>query len=50
MSFRNTLQRILLILQGQTALESPVVVTNTEPKNNDSKETLALKWEAQLRP
>lgn len=50
MGFRNTLHRILLLLRGDTAPEAPMVVTNTEPKNNDSKEILALKWEKQLRP
>lgn len=45
MSFRNTLARILTLLNGGTPPEPPVAVTTTEPKPNDSKEILALKWE-----
>jgi ribosomal protein S2 len=45
MSFRDTLARILTILNGGTPPNPPVTVTNTIPKNDDSKELLALKWE-----
>jgi hypothetical protein len=45
MSFIDTLRRLLTILNGNTAPLPPVVVTNTDPKTNDSKEILALKWE-----
>jgi hypothetical protein len=49
MSFRNTLARILTILNGGTPPPPPVNVTNTVPKNNDSREILALKWEKIVR-
>jgi hypothetical protein len=49
MSFRNTLSRILTILNGGTPPPPPVNVTNTEPKTNDSNEILALKWEKILK-
>lgn len=45
MSFRDTLARILTILNGDTPPNPPVTVTNIIPKNDDSKELLALKWE-----
>jgi hypothetical protein len=45
MSFIQTLRRLLTILNGNTAPLPPFTVTTTEPKNNDSKEILALKWE-----
>lgn len=41
--------RILTILNGGTPPNPPVIVTNTEPKNDDSKEILALKWEKILK-
>lgn len=49
MSFRDTLARILTILNGQTPTNPSVAVTKTTPDTNDSKEILALKWEKQLK-
>jgi hypothetical protein len=45
MSFIQTLKRILTIYNGDTPPNPPVIVTNVAPKNDDSKELLALKWE-----
>jgi hypothetical protein len=45
MSFIETLRRLLTILNGNTAPLPPFTVSNTDPKNNDSKEILAMKWE-----
>lgn len=50
MSFKQTLYRILLILRGETPPEPPVTVSTTTPAHNDSKETLALKWEKKIAP
>ena len=49
MSFRDTLARILTILNGDTPPPPPVNVTNTIPQTNDSNEILALKWEKLAR-
>lgn len=49
MSFRDTLERILELLIGITPPQPPVDVTNIDPKEKDSKEILALKWEKYLR-
>lgn len=44
MSFRNTLARILDLLNGETPPKRQLDVTNTVPKEKDSKEILAMKW------
>lgn len=50
MSFIQTLKRILTIYNGGTPAPLPSqTVTNTTPQHNDSKETLAMKWEKILR-
>lgn len=49
MSFRDTLARILDLLNGLTPPEPKTFVTSTLPKEKDSKEILAMKWEKFLR-
>jgi hypothetical protein len=49
MSFKNTLARILTVLNGGTPPNPPVLVTRSTPESNDSKELLALKWEKIVR-
>lgn len=49
MSFRDTLARILTILNEQIPPNPSVQIQNTTPEHNDSKELLALKWEKQLK-
>jgi hypothetical protein len=49
MSVRDTLARILTILNGETPPPPPVDVTNDNPEYMDSRALLALKWEQVLK-